>query len=113
MGYGLRLYTAGEPFFQAETTAGLYVPIRIRTIGVTPYGDLGFGFVLKKPGDADEDLLFNKEAGLGLSLTGGLMVTTSVVPGLFLQAAYQHTFYTDTVNGLKPGLLFFSIGYGF
>jgi serine protease Do len=113
MGYGLRLYTAGEPFFQAETTAGIYFPLRIGKIGLTPYGDLGLGIVLKESGDADETMLFNKDMGLGFSVTGGLMLTTSAIPGLFLQAAYQHTLYAGMVKGPNPGLLLFSIGYGF
>jgi serine protease Do len=114
MGYGLRLYTAGNPLFQAETTAGLYIPIRLHNvIGITPYGDLGFGVAIKESGSDDEGLLFGKDMGLVFSITGGLMLTSSAVPGLFLQAAYQHSFYTTEINSLRPGLLFFGLGYGF
>jgi serine protease Do len=119
MGYGLKLYTMGKDFFQAETTAGLYFPVRIRKVGLTPYGELGLGLVSKEPDSKPAgraggigDSPIERDIGFDLSVQGGLMLTTTVVPGLFFQAAYQHNFYSDDI-GIKPGLFFFGLGYGF
>jgi serine protease Do len=118
-GYGLRLYTAGKKFFQIDATAGLYFPIRIKKAALTPYGDLGLGIAVKEPAPRPADPLGyydplpEKDMGLDFSIKAGLMFTTSAVPGLFLQAAYQHNFYTGTIKGITPGILFFSVGYGF
>jgi serine protease Do len=118
-GFGLKIYTAGKKFFQGDVTAGLYFPIRVKKLAFTPYGDLGLGLAVKEPAPRPPnqlgyyDPLDEKDAGLDVSIKGGLMFTTTAVPGLFLQAAYQHNFYTGTIKGIKPGLFFFSVGYGF
>jgi serine protease Do len=120
MAYGFRFYTAGENFSQFEGTTGIFIPIRIKKIGLTPYGDLGFGFVWapdskktssndSRHDDDDTPLDFTFD----ISFHGGLMFTTSAVPGLYLQAAYQHNIYLLGLKDVKPGVLFFSIGYGF
>jgi hypothetical protein len=117
VGAGVRLYTAGEDFFQLEATSGIFIPIRIKKIGLTPYGEVGFGFIkagsftkaAKNPYDVDKLNL-----GFAVSFQGGLQFTTSVVPGLYLQAAYQYNLYllALALPG-DPSVLFFSIGYGF
>jgi hypothetical protein len=118
MGYGFRIYTAGEKFFQLEGTTGIYVPIRIKKIGLTPYGDLGFGIVStprSKKSSKDsfyDDNNNSPEIAFDISFHGGLMFTTAAVPGLYLQAAYQHNLYLLS-SDIKPSVLFFSIGYGF
>jgi serine protease Do len=118
MAYGLRVYTAGEPFFQADVTTGIYIPVRIKKVGLIPCGNLGVGFVVKDPapqpaGSPDSTDGPLKDVGFDVSLEGGLLVTTSMVPGLFLQISYQHNFYTDNLRGVRPGILFFGVGYGF
>jgi serine protease Do len=119
---GLRFYSAGEKFLQADITIiGVYIPVRIKKIGLIPYGNAGGGMVIKEhgPREDDEDVFSifpvqsDKDIGFGLFLEGGLLFTTSLVPGLFLQAAYQHNFYDSHVKDIKPGMLFFGIGYGF
>jgi hypothetical protein len=123
-GSGLRIYTAGEKFFQIEALSGIYIPIRIKKIAFIPYGDIGVGLVVKEAAPKQKDSfssssyndgssLFSSEFGFDLSLQGGLIFTTAAVPGLFLQGAYQYNFYTSALHGIEPGTLFFSIGYGF
>jgi hypothetical protein len=122
MAYGLRVYTAGKNFFQLEGTTGIYIPIRIKKIGLTPYGDLGLGVVLApshketsptssrfdNENDPPFDLTFD------FSIQGGLMFTTTAVPGLYLQAAYQYNLYlSEKFDDVNPNVLFFGIGYGF
>jgi serine protease Do len=117
MGYGLRVYTAGENFFQLEGTTGIYIPIRIKKIGLTPYVDAGLGVVLaphkKSPNSSpfeEDDKPF--DLSFDLSVQGGLMVTTTAVPGLYFQAAYQYNAYLG-LEDANPNVLFFGIGYGF
>ncbi|MDR1248219.1 MAG: hypothetical protein LBK63_02845, partial [Treponema sp.] len=115
MAYGFRVYTAGEKFFQVEATTGVYIPARVKKTGFIPYGNLGIGIALQEA--ADQSSLYSnaidKDMGFELSLEGGLLFTATLVPGLFLQAAYQHNFYAGELQGIKPGILFFGIGYGF
>jgi hypothetical protein len=121
MGFGARIYTAGKKFFQMEATAGAYFPIRIQKVALIPYADLGLGIALREatpdPSNPFGGLYYDpfpeKEMGFDFSIKGGLMFTTAAIPGLFLQTAYQHNFYSGTIKGIKPGIFFFSIGYGF
>jgi hypothetical protein len=115
MAYGFRVYTAGEKFFQVEATTGFYIPARVKKIGFIPYGNLGVGFAVQE--SAHQSSLYSdaidKDMGFELSLEGGLLFTATLVPGLFLQTAYQHNFYAGELQDIKPGILFFGIGYGF
>jgi serine protease Do len=120
LGYGLRFYTAGLNFFQLEGTTGIYIPIRINKIGLTPYGDLGLGVVSvfrsKEPSNGDLGLNENEnqlDFAFDLSIQAGLMFTTSAVPGLYFQAAYQYNVYLLGLKNVNPDVLFFGIGYGF
>jgi serine protease Do len=125
-GSGLRAYIGGGGFFQVEGTGGIYIPIRLKKIGLTPYGDIGAGLVVKdhtkkaasstsSSNRSDDDQgLFAKDIGLDISFQGGLMFTTAAVPGLYLQAAYQYNIYVgDEVSDANPHMIFFGIGYGF
>jgi hypothetical protein len=75
------------------------------------------GIVSKEAGSrSDDDRVFDKDLCFDLSFKGGLMFTTSLVPGLYLQAAYQYNFYldiSDRFDDANPSVLFFGIGYGF
>jgi serine protease Do len=121
-GLGLRVYTRGLDFTQIEALGGVYFPVRINNkLGFTPYGDLGLGFMIKKDIrpvnylglDFSDDI---PDLDFGLSLQGGLMFTTSAVPGLFLQAAYQYNAYlgnfSDDIKS-DPHIFLVGIGYGF
>jgi serine protease Do len=113
--YGLRFYTAGKSFTQIEGVSGLALPIRIKKFGLTPFADLGLGLAFKSPASEDkyDDSPPFADVGFDISIQGGLMFTTAVVPGLYVQAAYQHSFYTKYLKEAHPSTLFFGIGYGF
>jgi serine protease Do len=115
-GSGLKLYTLGKKFFQIEGLSGIYVPIRMGKVGLTPYINVGGGFVVKEAASrsaaAWDD---NSPLGVGfdISLQGGLMFTAAAVPGLFFQAGYQYSFYTGSgIEGINPSVIFLSFGYG-
>jgi serine protease Do len=108
-GGGLRVYTRGADFSQVEGIGGFYIPIRIKKVALTPYADLGLGIIIQEDSDVgifDPSMKF----GLGVSVQGGLIFTTSMVPGLYLQTAYQYNLY---FNNDYPHALFFSVGYAF
>ncbi|MDR1899691.1 MAG: serine protease [Treponema sp.] len=117
-GFGIRAYTRGPDFTQIEALAGIYVPVEVKNkIAFTPYGDAGLGFRIRKaekekddPYDITPDF---PAVDFGLSLQGGVMVTASAVPGLYLQAAYQYNLYAGDEIGGDPHMLFVGIGYGF
>jgi hypothetical protein len=116
-GSGMRIYTAGEEFFQIDASTGVYIPVRIKKIGLTPYADIGLGLAFKKA-EKKQDSYYADSApdidvGYILSFQGGLLFTTVAVPGMFFQAVYQHNFYAGDFEGVKPSILFFGIGYGF
>jgi serine protease Do len=117
---GVTLYYAGEDFFQLEGVIGFRVPIRLNNFALIPFGDGGFGIMKRKyteSGNSFIDDTLSDFPDMGFSLKAGLMVTTSMVPGLFAQIYYQRNFYMlddakvydkDATNILSIG-----IGYGF
>jgi serine protease Do len=104
-------------FIQVEGITGVYFPIRIQnTVAFTPFGDLGLGFMIKSTDPNNLDAFSYGGPDFGLSLRGGLQITTKAVPGLFLQAAYQYNAYIsnwDEKVRSDPHILSVSIGYGF
>jgi hypothetical protein len=118
--FGFAGYIRGSDFTQIEALLGVHVPIRVRNkIAFIPYGMLGPGLVFQKGKDDssgvwddDMDIPFN----LGIAIQGGLMVTTSAVPGLYLKAGYQYSWYfkflTDKGAG-NPHIIFAGVGYAF
>ncbi|MDR0602528.1 MAG: serine protease [Treponema sp.] len=92
LGFGLRTCLTGG-LSQIEGLAGFYVPVRFgNKFAVTPYGDFGLGFTAKRklPGST---LNLSYNPGVSVSFQGGLMFTSSVVPGLYLQTAYQFNIF--------------------
>jgi serine protease Do len=114
-GQGMRAYLSKD-FFQLDAFAGLYIPIRLQKVALTPHLDLGLGVVAKNydKSASGDDRLFIEDLGFVFSVRGGMMFTAAAVPGLFLQAAYQHNFYlSDPFTDINPSVLFIGIGYGF
>jgi hypothetical protein len=116
--FGTQIYYAGSSFLQGEGTVGLYFPIRMKDkIAITPFTGAALGFVWKDT--EDEKGLFNLNDSstimdLALSARGGIRLTTSLVPGLFLQAAYQYSKALPSAPAEKNSHLFsLGIGYGF
>ena len=112
--YGL----GSKEYYQLGINFGYRGAIRLDTVGLMPFGELGGTYISTKASkatNADTDSL-----GFGFSLAftlkGGLMVTTSKIPGLFAQVFYQHNFpvMKDQNNSIKNhGLIGIGIGYGF
>ena len=111
--YGIDVFFGENGYWQVAMTLGLVIPIRIGNIAIAPYGDLGFGIIgdnaLKKKVEK-EDFGFPFE--FNFNLRGGIMVTTSYIPGLFARVFYQHNiiFLGDVKS---HGLIGFGVGYGF
>jgi hypothetical protein len=96
MHYGLHL-AVGKDFGLVEILAGYSAAIRLGTkVAVMPYGNLGMGVYWHEPlyttslGVREKDLF--SDISFPLSLSAGINVTTSFVPGLFLKVGYQFTF---------------------
>jgi serine protease Do len=119
-GSGARVFVHESEFFQIDFAVGPYIPIRLKKAALTPYVNFGVGIVeTEVPPKTDSPLYYsnqgfdNKEFGFDFSIQGGLLFTTVAVPGLFLQAAYQYSFYTEDINSLNSNLIFFGLGYCF
>ncbi|MDR1419408.1 MAG: serine protease [Treponema sp.] len=111
--FGLRTYLTGG-LSQIEGLAGLYFPVKFgNKFAVTPYGDLGLGFMFKRKLPASTSS-FSFNPGMGVSFHGGLMFTSSLVPGLYLQTAYQFNMYHmfDGKPKNDPHIIAVSVGYG-
>jgi serine protease Do len=119
-GIGARIYYGGTSYLRGEGTLGFYLPIRIKDrFGITPFAGLGAGFVWKDRDSTDSGGLANlssnsKTGDLCISGQGGLRITSSLVPGLFLQGMYQYNHEVHPgANKPNPHAFVISIGYGF
>jgi serine protease Do len=117
-GSGLNLYIS-KGFFQVEGVIGLFIPIKANTVAFTPFAQAGAGLQFKSIGNDESSMGL---PDFGLSLKGGLQFTTSAVPGLYLQGAYQRNLYfLGTLFGeadrdiFNPDhhLITVSVGYSF
>jgi hypothetical protein len=96
--YAVNLLIQGGDFGIAEFQFGYTGAIRLDTVAFMPYGALGFGVSWHEK-DYETDYYTGPEEKLasnfsmGLSAQGGLKFTTSYVPGLFVKAAYQFSYY--------------------
>jgi serine protease Do len=109
LAFGTRLYT-GPSYLQGDGLIGLHFPIRVKNrIGIIPFTGAGIGFVRKSaPG---RSLL--ESLDLCLLGQGGLRITSSLAPGLFLQGMYQYSYEVIGRNRSSPHSIAFSVGYGF
>jgi serine protease Do len=87
---------------------GVGYAIRLNKVAITPFGEFGFAWVKRPPSDESDPLDF--DISFPLTVAGGLMFTTSAVPGLFVRAFYEHNFY---LMEKSHGIMVVSIGYGF
>jgi serine protease Do len=116
-GYGLKAYIGEENYVQVDGTFGLFVPIKMKKVGLTPFLDIGGGFILTKNkaytadsyGEPEFDLSFD------ISFQPGLMFTTAAVPGLYFQAVYQYNLilngFLESGNKRNPHIISAGIGY--
>jgi hypothetical protein len=102
----------GKEHMQIEGYWGLYFPIPLGHVAITPYGDCGFGIMFTPSSQGTEEPHFPFSGGF--SLQGGLVFTTTAVPGLYLQAGYQRNWYREKPfegQWLYPYSLYTGIGY--
>jgi serine protease Do len=116
MGYGLQ-GVIREGFLQAEMFYGLYIPIKLGAVALTPYGNAALGFQSKDYSGGDTGIRF---PDFGLSFKGGLQFTTAAVPGLYLFASYQYNVYlfgsmVNSASGsnLDTHVILAGLGYSF
>ena len=124
-GFGLRGYFGGEDYTQVEIGLGPYVPIKIGSVALTPFINIGAGMMLVPNPNYNQSSYFgggygsNSEKTIwpaGISARAGMIFTTSWVPGLYLQGTYQYNLYThmdykDTY--FYPNLIYIGVGYAF
>jgi serine protease Do len=109
----------GKDITQLEGLGGFTVPIPAGKAAFIPFGEVGYGMMFMPKEKEEDDFGSNfPEMAFGISLKGGLMFTTSIVPGLYLQAAYKHGFYMIPLerngNGLPAAsMLILGGGYSF
>ncbi|MDR2374903.1 MAG: serine protease [Treponema sp.] len=115
LAFGTRIYYGGSPYLRGEGLIGLHFPIRIKNrIGIIPFTGAGIGFVRKDNGNNPA----NSGGGitnfdLCISGQGGIRITSSLIPGLFLQGMYQYNYEIFNRISPNPHTLSVSIGYGF
>ena len=124
--YGVDLFYdfGSKEYFQIGMNLGYNFEIRLDSIGIMPFGDLGLAYASSKGSkakvpstnswDSDSDIGFN--FAMPLTLKAGLKFTTAKAPGLFGQAFYQYNviFMKDKNESIKNhGIAGISIGYGF
>lgn len=119
LGSGVRGFFA-RGFIELDITGGVYIPIKLGSVALTPYGNIGVGFHLKEPlepsGDRESSGLFNgRDLDFGIPIHAGLQFTTTAVPGLFLQTAYQYNAFNwlGLLEDSGVHAVFVSIGYSF
>jgi hypothetical protein len=116
-GYGLKtlIGIGDERYIQVEGTFGGFVPIKIKKVGLTPFLDIGVGFIITKNkaytadswGEREYDFSFD------LSFQPGLMFTTAAVPGLYFQTAYQFNLVLDFLDSKNKNPHVLSVGIGY
>jgi serine protease Do len=118
-GYGMRS-CFGAGLFQTTLFLGPYIPIKLGSkAALTPFINGGLGFQVKKTGKID---YWDKEEWgvyFGFSAQGGFQLTTSAVPGLYLQGGYQFNWFGrfsfDSAKTPKNTIhtAFVGLGYAF
>jgi len=120
--YDINFIMGQKGYFQLGIDLGFYGPIRMNGSALMPFGMLGVHYIstdATKAGadryrnsfDSDPDSSFG--FAVGLSLKGGLMFTTSAVPGLFGQAFFDYNFTFFNSNIKNVPMVGIGIGYGF
>ena len=117
--YGLDLFYAfqGE-YLNIGINAGYAHAIRLDSFAITPFGELGIGFMSSEASKADYGAWGSTGFGfaVGVNIKGGVMFTTAAAPGLFGRLFYEHNFaiMKDKNDAIKShGILGLSIGYAF
>ncbi|MDR0443074.1 MAG: serine protease [Treponema sp.] len=110
-GYGIRGFI-GDNYAQFDASIDVFIPVIAGSVAITPYAKVGGGFMILPP--LEKELKF--DMAFGFSVQGGIQFTTAVIPGLYLQAGYQHNFYQRFLindDWLHPNIILISIGFSF
>ncbi|GHV56275.1 hypothetical protein AGMMS49579_20650 [Spirochaetia bacterium] len=103
-------FTIAKDFWQVDGGVGFNIPINIKAVTLAPYAAIGIDI---HKANGSEMLPFE----FGAMAQGGLMLTTTWVPGLYLLAGYQYNFSFLTLLGeTKPTdahMLKINVGYAF
>ena len=108
--YGIHIF-AGSDYLNVSGTWGFVIPIRVNTLGILPFVDLGGGIIRGVEGEPDFLGDQVPEVGISGSLTAGVMFTTAAVPGLIGRAFYRHEFVWGTID--SHGILGLAVGFVF
>jgi serine protease Do len=112
-------YFGGKEYTQVEVGSGLYIPITMGSVALTPFIGVGAGMMFVpnpyyKP-NSSSGSLFETLMPMGISARAGFSFTTAAVPGLFLQASYQYNLYFNLGGGddifSHPQLMYVGLGY--
>jgi len=120
--YDIQLIMGQKGYFQLGFDLGFNIPIRTNGLAFMPFGMAGFHYIStdatkagaeKFKNSFDSDLNSSFSFAFGLSLKGGLMFTTSAVPGLFGQAFFNYnlTFFNSNIDNVP--IVGIGIGYAF
>ncbi|MDR0670252.1 MAG: serine protease [Treponema sp.] len=113
LAFGTRIYYGGPSYLRGEGIIGIHIPIRIKNrVGLIPFTGAGIGLVKKDSGGFPATLNGRPTSfGLSVPVQGGLRITSSLVPGLFLQGMYLYEVFTLPTQ--NPHAFAISVGYGF
>jgi hypothetical protein len=117
LGFQAVFAPSDNKFVQIELVFDVYVPIPMGSVAFIPYGGIGLGLMFKENPPQNDSWTRNSEPPFmarGLSLEGGLLFTTSLVPGLYVQIGYGYNFYEGVGWKNTPrGALITGIGISF
>jgi serine protease Do len=108
---GLKVYYAGSDFRAVGMFIGGRWGIPAGNVGFMPFARAGFDW------QTDTELIKSRDGGgfpLSVMFQGGLQITTSYVPGLFVGVSYQHNVARlNSYSNTMEQALSFSMGYAF
>jgi hypothetical protein len=131
---GASFFGNGLDYNQLLTSIGGIVPVRLGSVTLMPFAEVGFGTTLGKsksgPKKAEDDdwgydaVAFDNEIdfGIGVGVQAGLVITADAVKGLYLYGNYQYNsmlMYNNNPNidvkdyTLNNNIISIGIGYSF
>jgi len=113
--FGLQGFFGANNFVQAEAVLSLSIPIEAGKVVFIPFADVGAGLMFTKPFGYSSNNPYDDStgAGFGFSVKAGLMFRPIITSGLFVQAAFQYSFYLVDKEDIQAPMLLFGIGYAF
>jgi serine protease Do len=119
-GWVISGFYAGSDFFQVQTGLTIEVPIRFGSAGfaLIPFIEGGIGMMEKKNEQPDSWLSSSADSKIRKIMSeiqGGLLFTTSALPGVYVKAVYQKNFYSNSSDDLapKPDKTIILVGLGY